>query len=64
MPKYEYADPDDACYFDMTDLERDARRPKCSICGNTIYEEKAARLNGEWICDDCLDDARESTEID
>lgn len=64
MPDYRLADPDDACYLDMMEAERDARRPRCSICGNRIYEEKAVKLNGEWICDDCLDEARESTEIE
>lgn len=32
-----------------------AKRPICSECENPIQDETAHYINGEWICDECLD---------
>ena len=35
------------------------RLPKCAECGEPIQQEFAVRINGEWLCDNCLDANRE-----
>lgn len=32
---------------------RAKNRPKCSCCGEPIFEEKAIYYDCEWWCDDC-----------
>ena len=39
-----------------------AIRPKCSICGEPIQEESALRLDGNWICQRCVEDNTEWIE--
>ena len=46
-------------------MERDAEferwlktRPICAYCGEHIQDEKAVCIDGEWICDECLEDMR------
>lgn len=34
------------------------RRPCCCLCGEHIQEDSAVYLDGQWYCDDCLEDAR------
>lgn len=44
-------------------LERKLHRlPVCSICGEHIQQDTALKLDGEWICDSCIDSNREFTE--
>ena len=43
--------------------EKSLRRlPECTCCEQPIQQEKAVRINGDWYCDECLDDMREDTE--
>ena len=40
------------------DIEKErrlARRPICSFCDNRIQDEDAYLINGEFICQECLD---------
>lgn len=40
-----------------------AKRPVCADCGHHIQEEEAYYINGEWICERCMDSyRREVTE--
>lgn len=32
-----------------------SRRPVCSECENPIQDETAFYINGEWICENCMD---------
>lgn len=32
-----------------------ARMPQCADCDNPIQEEEAYYINGEWICERCMD---------
>lgn len=53
--------------FYTDDPERDFRRwdeeqqselndlPVCADCDNPIQDETAFYLNGEWICEDCME---------
>ncbi len=34
-------------------------RPTCCQCGEHIQEERAVRINGDWYCDECIEDMRE-----
>lgn len=50
-------------------LEHDAEQqeklknlPECCDCGQKIQQEKAVYINGEWICDNCLDSYRRDVE--
>lgn len=43
------------------DMEREEWREKhpiCHYCGEHIQQETAVMIDGEWICDACLDDRR------
>jgi formylmethanofuran dehydrogenase subunit E len=43
--------------FHRYDREREAELeslPKCSECGNAIQDEYCYEINGEYICEDCL----------
>ena len=49
-------------------MERDAEferwlktRPVCTYCGEPIQEESAVCIDGEWICDECLEGMRKDT---
>lgn len=39
-----------------------ARHPRCSACGELIDQDDALHFKGIWLCDGCIEDARE--EID
>lgn len=36
-----------------------ARRPVCADCEQHIQDESAYYINGEWICEDCMDSYRQ-----
>lgn len=38
------------------------RLPVCCVCDEHIQQEDAVRINGEFYCDDCLDNMREVIE--
>ena len=42
--------------------ERLKSLPVCSECGEHIQQEYAVKINGDWYCDNCLDDMREEIE--
>lgn len=47
--------------FEMHDLKQQEmleRLPDCSECGQPIQQEMAVYINGEWLCDSCLDSYR------
>lgn len=44
--------------FEEEEAERLSRLPECSLCGEPIDQESAVYMNGEWFCDECLDDCR------
>lgn len=54
----------------IADFERhDARQQKllerlpiCHRCKERIQQDKAVCIDGDWYCDECLDDMREDTE--
>lgn len=39
-------------------------RPECGICGEHIQQDIAVFYDGDWICDECLDDMRKAIEED
>lgn len=50
--------------YDAEQWEIEQKLPKCSICGDRIYTEKAVKLDGEFVCDDCIDNMREYVTTD
>ena len=40
-----------------------AKLPKCSECDEPIQQEDAVCIEGEWYCDDCLNNMREYIEV-
>ena len=40
----------------------EAKRPACDYCGEPITAMKALYINGEWICEDCVNDHMEYVE--
>lgn len=38
--------------------------PKCADCGEPITQEDAVFINGEWICDECLDSYRREIDVE
>lgn len=35
-----------------------AKLPECADCGEPIQDESAYYINGEWICEDCMESYR------
>ena len=56
MSFFRTCDPDaDFTRWDM-ELERQrARRPLCSHCGVRIQDEEAYLINGDFICEKCME---------
>lgn len=54
----------DYASYDAEQWEKEQKLPECSRCGERIYSESAVKLDGEYICDNCINDAREYIEID
>lgn len=48
------------CY-DREQQKRLDRLPVCADCGEAIQDELAYCINGEWICEHCMDSYR--TEV-
>ena len=44
--------------WDMEQTRQLARLPVCADCGEPIQQEDAIFINGDWLCDDCLDSYR------
>lgn len=36
------------------------KRPVCADCQEHIQEERAYYINGDWICEDCMDSYRQA----
>ena len=36
-----------------------ARRPICAWCEEPIWHDRAYRIDGNWVCPDCLKEAEE-----
>lgn len=48
--------------FARREAEQEAwlkKRPVCADCEQHIQEEWAYYINGEWICEDCMDSYRQ-----
>lgn len=54
--------------FDLYDAHEraqareEANLPHCDRCGEPIYEDYAFRIDGELICERCIDDMRVSID--
>lgn len=49
--------------WEQHDREQEAKLrklPECSICGERIQQDRAVRIWGDWICDECLKECREN----
>ena len=40
------------------------RIPKCCVCGEPIYQDKALKYLGFWYCEGCEDDCFEAIKED
>ena len=50
--------PDNYDLFARHDAEQETqleKLPECSECGEHIQDEEAYYINGEWICERCMD---------
>ena len=55
----------DAYVWHEQQQERDLyKMPLCCMCGEHIQQEDAVRISGEWICDECIEKARENIYVD
>ena len=53
--------PDNYSQWEAHEREQDswlARRPVCADCDEPIQDEFAHYINGEWICEACMDSYR------
>lgn len=51
--------------FDRWEAKQERRLaelPRCSDCDNPIQQDTAVYINGEWLCDECLDSYRRGVE--
>jgi len=53
------ADYDRYCNEQQKELDR---LPECSECGKKIQTEWCYEINGEYICEHCMDEHRKSTD--
>lgn len=49
--------------WDMEQARQLARLPVCADCGEPIQQEDAIYINGDWLCDDCLDSYRREVDL-
>lgn len=50
-------------YYDF--LEKEQRKlPVCIGCRHHIQDEEAYCINGDWICEDCIEDYRKEVSDD
>ena len=57
--------PDNYDIWRAHDIEmerRRARRPVCECCGKHIQSETAYLIQGDWYCEDCMDNYKELVE--
>lgn len=40
------------------------RLPECADCGNPIQDETAFYIDGEWICEDCIEAYRRDVGLE
>lgn len=50
--------------YDRELEKKEAKLPKCSDCGEPIYDEYYYKINGKIICIECIEDYREDVDID
>ena len=53
--------------YDALDAEQQRildKLPRCSECDEPIVDEYAYYINGEWICEDCMEQYRKEVPID
>ena len=53
--------PDNYSQWEAHEREQEswlAKRPECADCGHPIQEEEAYYINGDWICEHCIDSYR------
>jgi len=53
--------------FNRWDAEQErrlARLPVCADCDEPIQTESAYYINGEWICEDCMESYRRDVNED
>ena len=58
--------PDNYSRFEWQEAERErwlAKLPVCSECGEPIQDEFCYEINGEYICDSCMEEHRRSVEM-
>ena len=51
--------PDNLDIWDAHDIEMERRRarlPQCDYCGEHIQDEYYYEINGEYICEECLNE--------
>lgn len=51
--------------WEMHDAEQErqlAKLPLCCLCEEHIQQDMAVCINGEWYCDNCLDENRKSID--
>lgn len=54
--------PDNYSQWEAHEREQEkwlSRRPVCSDCEQHIQEDSAFYINGEWICENCMDSYRQ-----
>lgn len=57
MSYFRHGDPlDDFNHYDIEMERRRARRPVCSNCGHNIQDEEAYLIDGNFICQKCMED--------
>ena len=50
--------PDNYSQWESQEREQDAwlaKRPICADCDEPIQDAEAYYINGEWICENCMD---------
>lgn len=48
--------------YDRKQAQQLEKLPVCADCREPIQQEDAVFYHGDWLCDDCIDSYRRSTE--
>lgn len=57
--------PDNYSQWEEHERKQEAwlrKRPVCADCDQHIQDETAFYINGEWICEDCMDSYRRAVD--
>ena len=54
----------DFAAWDAEQTRQLARLPVCADCGEPIQQDDAIFIDGDWLCDECIDSYRRAVTLE